>query len=73
MMGGHDPQSFLSGAKLLTATPHARAQAHTTLKILFVGDMHLGVLPRHLPAELVRDRRLVFSRPTAPWKKVAAT
>ncbi len=72
MMGGHDPQSFLSGAKLLTATPHARAQAHTTLKILFVGDMHLGVLPRHLPAELVRDRRLEphLLGPAAAWRRV---
>ncbi len=41
-------------------------------KILFVGDMHLGVLPSHVPLHLEQSRRIrpLDLGPTAAWKRV---
>jgi len=42
------------------------------VKILFVGDMHLGVLPSHIPAHLYETRQLRAHDlgPQAAWKRV---
>lgn len=42
------------------------------VKILFVGDMHLGVLPAHIPAQLSETRQLKAHDlgPQAAWKRV---
>lgn len=54
------------GAVPLSLSPQPRAR----LKILFVGDLHLGVLPGHLPAESRLDAHSLS--PAAAWQRVVA-